>query len=429
MNAVSNLAPSSPKTANPALAAGGAPARAAFSSLLDPAVSTGDDAVAARQDDAATGKDLPDTGDSANPIAWLAPDLVTLPPSMPTPAPVSAPTSDSRPASSAANTPADAITPAAMSVLASDRGNRMMALPSVADRAPIISAPAATTTPPGPPPPAAGAAHVPLEPVIITPPATAPDQAPAQPEASPPRLIVLPPVGPAEPEPAIGKTPAAAAPSPPSAGSVASPAVVLTPAPAQAEPEVARIAPAAQVFAAAIQRAASEDRPATDQAQASLAVFPAGTDNSLHAVTASADPRQTALDMRQDNWPHQMIQRIDALRDAANANDASIRLIPDALGKIDVSLKREGDGVSVHLDAHQPETRQILAEAQPRLTELAEARGLKLSATTGGTSDAGGQPLAQQQQQRASQNAAKNSAPPGAATEADHAADTDERIA
>ncbi|UVO52512.1 flagellar hook-length control protein FliK [Sphingomonas sp. SUN019] len=114
-----------------------------------------------------------------------------------------------------------------------------------------------------------------------------------------------------------------------------------------------------------------------------------------------------------------MIERIDALRDAANANDTSIRLIPDALGKIDVSLKRDGDTVAVHFTAQHAETRQLLADAAPKLAELAEARGLKLAQ--------GGADTASQQQQRQQPAAPAAAAQRRART--DDTESTDTRIA
>ena len=64
---------------------------------------------------------------------------------------------------------------------------------------------------------------------------------------------------------------------------------------------------------------------------------------------------------------------------AADATDTRIRLVPDALGSIDVSLSRHDDGVRVTLAADQPATQAILAEARPQLTELAQARGIRLT--------------------------------------------------
>jgi Meckel syndrome type 1 protein len=77
-----------------------------------------------------------------------------------------------------------------------------------------------------------------------------------------------------------------------------------------------------------------------------------------------------------------MIARIETLRDAADAADTRIRLIPDALGAIDVALKRDGDTIHVQFTAEQAQTRALLQEAQPRLAEAAERSGLKLGQTS-----------------------------------------------
>ena len=160
---------------------------------------------------------------------------------------------------------------------------------------------------------------------------------------------------------------------------------------AQSPLQPGTIASAAQVFGAAIQ-AASRRRDEPDEpggAPALGALAPVMT--ATPGVSA-----QPPLDMRQERWPAAMIERIDILRDAANATDTRIRLIPDALGTIDVSVRKDGDTLHVHFAAEQAATRTLLQDAQPRLAELADARGLKLS--QGNVDTGGGQ---QQQQQRA----------------------------
>jgi flagellar hook-length control protein FliK len=186
--------------------------------------------------------------------------------------------------------------------------------------------------------------------------------------------------------------------------------------------EANRIAPAAQVFAAAIQQVVREERRPAAAEQAIVAIAPT-TDLAAHAVTAAESSRHAALDMARDTWPAKMIERIEMLRDAANANDTSIRLVPDRLGTIDVSLRRDGDTVAVHFQAQHADTRQLIAEAQPRLADMAEARGLRLSTQT---SDGGSHP--QQQQQRAGTGTAptNNVSPDAAQTGASSA---DERVA
>mgnify|MGYP005991787017 CR=1 FL=1 len=159
------------------------------------------------------------------------------------------------------------------------------------------------------------------------------------------------------------------------------------------------------------------------------------------AAGAAAQTGQQTLDMNQPRWPEAMIQRIEMLRDMADANDMSIRLVPDALGAIDISLRRDGDTVQVQLTAEQPRTRALLAEAQPQLTDMAEARGLKLQQTPAATgSDRTAMAGQQQQQSQAHQQAHQQSgqhqpprapapAPRPSRGPADSAADDDERIA
>lgn len=145
---------------------------------------------------------------------------------------------------------------------------------------------------------------------------------------------------------------------------------------------------AAQVFAAAIHRALGEQdaRPTSDPAAALAPVTPA-----LPGVAATGTAAHGALDMRHAAWPAAMIERIVTLRDMAAENDTRLRLSPDMLGTIDVSLKRDGDQVQVQITAEQAQTRQLLAEAQPRLAELADARGVKLQ-LTGGQAGGGDRP-------------------------------------
>ncbi len=180
----------------------------------------------------------------------------------------------------------------------------------------------------------------------------------------------------------------------------ATPAAVTPAAQAAARPVTP--APAGVVFAPAIAAAEERERqvqPVTTDSATPAPVGAAGLALPV-AATARADPSgQAALDLTQPQWPHQMIQRIETLRDAADAADTRIRLIPDALGAIDVAVKRDGDTLHVQFTAEQAQTRQLLADAQPRLAEAAEARGLKLGQTSvdAGTTGGNGQPSQQAQ--------------------------------
>lgn len=152
-------------------------------------------------------------------------------------------------------------------------------------------------------------------------------------------------------------------------------------------PQPGTVASAAIVFGAAIQAATKKrEEPDTPAAPSDAPLAPVGA-TATHEIKV-ADAQQAPLDMRQERWPHAMIERIEMLRDAADAVDTRIRLVPDALGAIDVSVKTDGDTVRVHFNAEQAATRTLLADAQPRLAELAEARGLKLSQGSLGDSGA-----------------------------------------
>jgi flagellar hook-length control protein FliK len=150
----------------------------------------------------------------------------------------------------------------------------------------------------------------------------------------------------------------------------------------------AAVAPAARVFAAAIHRALGE-QDARQSSDPTPVLAPLTT--TISGTTAMATVPGGALDTRHEHWPAAMIERIVSLRDMAAENDTRLRLSPDMLGTVDVSLKRDGDVVQVQITAEQAQTRQLLADAQPRLAELADARGVKLH-LTGGQAGSGGQP-------------------------------------
>lgn len=120
----------------------------------------------------------------------------------------------------------------------------------------------------------------------------------------------------------------------------------------------------------------------------------AGSAQVAGAVIAPDSAQQATLDMRRHDWPQTMIDHIEALRDAADAVSTRITLVPDALGRVDVSLRHDGDTVHVHLAAENAQARAMLTEAQPRLTEAAQARGIRLGQATvdAGQGGAGQQP-------------------------------------
>jgi len=166
--------------------------------------------------------------------------------------------------------------------------------------------------------------------------------------------------------------------------------------PAAAEPAPRGAAPAAEVFGAAIRAAVGkddDDAPRRENADTgALPVGGVGLEPQRHAIAATGDVQQAPLDTRRGDFPHQMIDRIEQLRDDANANDTRIRLVPDALGQIDVTMRREGDAVHVHFAAEQAATRSLLEDARPQLADIAAARGIALGQTSVGPDGGNRQP-------------------------------------
>ncbi|MCW4462508.1 flagellar hook-length control protein FliK [Sphingomonas sp. BT-65] len=141
---------------------------------------------------------------------------------------------------------------------------------------------------------------------------------------------------------------------------------------------------AAQTFAAAISAAYDSPAAPTPRGADPVAVSnqAAAAEQLRTTVQAMAGADQAPLDLSRDDWAGKMVDRIAALRDAAEAADTRIRLAPENLGNVDVSIRRDGDRLHVHFAAENPATRQLLAEAAPRLAELADARGVKLGQTS-----------------------------------------------
>ena len=156
------------------------------------------------------------------------------------------------------------------------------------------------------------------------------------------------------------------------------------------------ILPALQAFGAALHRAVTAER-----GQSARDVSPDALVAALAAAptaTAATPAPAAAIDTGQPQWLETMVSRIEQLRDAVSGPgtlaDTRIRLRPDALGTVDVTVRREGDGIHAHFTAAEPATARLLADSQPRLAELAQARGLRLTQAGvdgGAPGNAGGQ--------------------------------------
>jgi flagellar hook-length control protein FliK len=175
-------------------------------------------------------------------------------------------------------------------------------------------------------------------------------------------------------------------------------AAVTPLAPAATAPATT-VASAAQLFASAITGwtgpgTRGEPAPAADPGQLAQAA-----QATRMPVTAMSATDQAPLDLTREDWTGQMIERIATLRDSAEAADTRIKLAPENLGALDISIRRDGDRIHVHFNAENPAARQLLSEAAPRLAELADARGVKLGQTSvdSGTGGQQGQPRQQAQ--------------------------------
>ena len=185
--------------------------------------------------------------------------------------------------------------------------------------------------------------------------------------------------------PTVAKTPGIAA------TPLAVPAPIVPPAPV--------ILPALFALAMRADRQPGDQDGSSAPSPISGALQPAAM--TLAAIAQPADTQRQSLDMGQRDWPQKMIDRIEALRDTANANDTSIRLKPEALGRVDVALKAHADGaISVSFTAEQPATRTLIAGAAPQLVQAAEARGIRLSGTSVDLSGQGGDPRARPELER-----------------------------
>ena len=206
--------------------------------------------------------------------------------------------------------------------------------------------------------------------------------------------------------------------------SILTPAVAPTATPAAAAPV---ILPALQAFGAAIRRAMADERKPAVSSDDTILGLPTLVATTAPAIANAVTPGDTTLDTADRRWPHAMAEQIEKLRDAADSQSTRIRLLPDALGPVDVAVRRDGDQVHVHFAAADAQTRQLLADAQPRLADAAEARGLKLGRTdvSGGDLTGGDR----QQQQRSAPQGQQPSRSAPARARALHADTDDSRLA
>ena len=356
-----------------------------------PITSKPDDAD--RQDVAADGKDVPDTDDETIDPALI--NLLFLAPVPAFPAPVATEQSSASAAPTAAVTaPASPIanpqtaTAPSDTTASTDQPVNAAPLPALdpADAKPspdILKALAGAKANADTAAPSTAAST-----------ATAAAPAPAQPVAP---VIILPASNPAAAPIAVAANAAAAG------GQIAVPirrtdktdqpsgqrAALVTPTLASLAgglvdgPVIGLVQPAARAFASAIAAttAGLQHDPRDPAEDSASAVITQALGNTTHELTATVRD-STTLDTRGAQWREALVDHIETLRDAADARDTRIRLVPDALGKVDVAIRKDGDTVNVRFTTETPAARQLLVDARPQLAALAEARGLKIGQTS-----------------------------------------------
>lgn len=143
---------------------------------------------------------------------------------------------------------------------------------------------------------------------------------------------------------------------------------------------------------------------AAPDAGASMTVLlntPAAQAPATVGGAAAAVPVATrVLDMTSDDqWIAQLASDIAATK--SDKGDLSFRLMPRHLGRLDVAMKMEGDGISLKLDTQHEATATIVAAAQPRLVEDLRQQGVRVAAAEVSCTpeQAGRQPQSQGQNQ------------------------------
>jgi hypothetical protein len=120
----------------------------------------------------------------------------------------------------------------------------------------------------------------------------------------------------------------------------------------------------------------------------------------LHPAFAVSN--RPVIDTGRAEWMQAMIDRIAEMPQVEGGRrDAQIRLVPDALGPVEVKIEQRQERLHVTLQAETPQARQLLSDAAPKLHELAEARGIRFAQAGFGSADPQERRQAPDQQQPA----------------------------
>jgi len=136
----------------------------------------------------------------------------------------------------------------------------------------------------------------------------------------------------------------------------------------------------------------------------------------LHPAFAAS--HRPVGDTGRAEWMQAMIDRIAEMPQAEGGRrDAQIRLVPDALGPVEVTIEQRQERLHVTLQAETPQARQLLSDAAPKLHELAEARGIRFAQTGFGSTDSQDRRQTPDQQQPATPLRPRSAAVADAATD------------
>ncbi len=178
-------------------------------------------------------------------------------------------------------------------------------------------------------------------------------------------------------------------------------------------------------------------------ALSTLAAPTTGT-QTLSAVAAAGQAQDAPLDTGHQEWTAKMIDKIEMLQGGA-VRETKISLMPEGLGKVDIAIRQDDAGLHVQFSTDTQSARQLIADAQPKLAEIAQERGIRIGSTSvdtnaagsngggagngSGTSTASSQ-MNQGQRQDAQPQRNQPSAPlPGQRREASSSTSQDERVA
>lgn len=226
------------------------------------------------------------------------------------------------------------------------------------------------------------------------------------------------------PSPVVASTPVApetvSVAPPVIAAAIRAPLLVAAPPPATSEAVPVAMFEASEAPRTATNRRApspvAAPRPVLQEATPSLVVPSAptapGTDRLLRARPNTAFAREEVavtigaatpapvefrapeqmpaapIDTQAGDWMQSMIERIETITGEQGQRETRLKLSPDALGEVELRLRETPDGaLVVDMDAVTPEARALLAEAAPRLVEMSEARGLRLTMQAGTQGD------------------------------------------